>query len=99
MKTTALDAHDPIVVLGNNKGYVAPWIKDSSNKNVSLTRTFPADQENLLDCIRVKHGTGQAWHFLDRRNQVLEQSRLLLHPDRWQSEDHQAAGHETSARN
>jgi hypothetical protein len=33
VRTTALDAHDPIVVLGNAKGYVAPWIKEQSNKN------------------------------------------------------------------
>lgn len=37
VRTTALDAHDPIVVLGNAKGYVAPWLKDQSKKNnVSL---------------------------------------------------------------
>ena len=52
VRTTALDAHDPIVVLGNNKGYVAPWIKDNSNKkNVSAARLILADRENLLDHI------------------------------------------------
>ena len=33
VRTTSLDAHDPIVVLGNAKGYVAPWLKDQSKKN------------------------------------------------------------------
>ena len=46
VKTTALDAHDPIVVLGNNKGYVAPWIKDNSNRsNVSAFTLIPPDKE------------------------------------------------------
>ena len=33
VRTTALDAHDPIVVLGNAKGYVAPWMKMKSGQN------------------------------------------------------------------
>ena len=38
-KTTAVDANDPIVVLGfGSKGYVAPYYKDASDKqNVSIT--------------------------------------------------------------
>ena len=36
-RTTAIDANDPIVVLGfGNKGYVAPYYKDAHDKqNVS----------------------------------------------------------------
>ena len=52
VRTTAIDAHDPIVLLGNYKGYVWPWIKDNSNKNnVSVTHANRPDQENLIDHI------------------------------------------------
>ena len=48
VKVTALDAHDPIVVLGNNKGYIWPWIKANTGKhNVSAICAINPDKESF----------------------------------------------------
>jgi hypothetical protein len=45
-KTTAVDANDPIVVLGfGSKGYVAPYYKDASDKqNIEYEKSIDDTQ-------------------------------------------------------